>query len=193
MGVFVLILRSWIVITLTSLLIAFGGCSETDVPPSETTRRPVQLQEESKPSPWQIIDGSAQIALANETEDAELADAIAKAQASADEARKHWQSATNDERYQWAIKWAAPTIDGEVEHIWIKPITNWSKFRIEGKLANQPLAELACDKTLGQAVSFPIEELSDWVQIISGTNDDEALQKGGFTIKLLEQRFGEPE
>lgn len=193
MGVFVMFLRSWMVISLASLLAATCGCSETDDAPVEAITRPAQLQDQAKPSPWQIIDGAARIALASEIDDSELADAIAQAKSSAEEARKRWQNATNQQRNQWAIKWAAPTVDGNIEHVWVKPIVTWSKFRIEGKLANQPLAELVCDKTLGQSVSFPIEELSDWVYLIEG-NDDESkpTREGGFTIKLLEQRYGEP-
>lgn len=192
MGVLVMILRSWTVISLASLLVATCGCSESEDTPVEAIARPAQLQNQAKPSPWQIINGAARIALVSETNDQELADAIAQAQSSADEARKRWQNATNQQRNQWAIKWAAPTVDGNIEHVWVKPILAWSKFRIEGKLANQPLAELACDKTLGQSVSFPIEELSDWVFMTEGS-DDEALREGGFTIKLLKQRYGKPE
>ena len=81
-----------------------------------------------------------------------------------------------------------------IEHVWVKPIVTWSKFRIEGRLANQPVAELACDKTLGQPVSFPIEELSDWVHLIeSSGEEEEPTREGGFTVKLIEQRYGEPE
>ena len=193
-GVFEMFLRSRMVISLASLLVATCGCSETDDAPVEAITRPAQLQDQAKPSPWQITDGAARIALANEIDDSELADAIAQAQASAEEARKRWQSTTNDERNQWAIKWAAPTVDGNIEHVWVKPIVTWSKFRIEGRLANQPVAELACDKTLGQPVSFPIEELSDWVHLIeSSGEEEEPTREGGFTVKLLEQRYGQPE
>ena len=186
-------MRSWSIICIASLLIALCGCSETDNPPPETTRRPVQPVDQPKPSPWQITDGAARIAVASEADDRELTEAIAEAQTTAEEARKRWQSATNEQRNQWAIKWAAPTAEGNVEYVWIKPIQAWSIFRIEGKLANQPTTELACDKTLGQSVSFPIEELSDWVQLIAGIDDVEATREGGFTMKLLQQRYGEPE
>lgn len=193
MGVFLMIFKSWMVISLASLLVSLCGCSETDDAPVKTITRPAQPQEQPKPSPWQITDGAARIALASEIDDYELADAIAQAQASADEARKRWQSATNQQRNQWAIKWAAPTVDGNIEHVWVKPILAWSKFRIEGRLANQPLAELACDKTLGQSVSFPIEELSDWLFLAESADEEESLREGGFTIKLLQQRYGDPE
>ena len=100
MGVFVMILKNWIVIALASLLVFLCGCSETDDAPVEVIRRPAQPQEQPKPSPWQITDGAARVALASEIDDSELADAIAQAQASAEEARKRWQSTTNDERNQ---------------------------------------------------------------------------------------------
>lgn len=185
-------MKHWLTICIASCVVTLCGCSETDAP-SETTRRPVQPQDQPKPSPWQITDGAARIALAREIDDSELAEALAQAQATAEQARKRWKSATNEQRNQWAIKWAAPTVDGNVEHIWVKPILAWSKFRIEGKLANQPTTELACAKTLGQSVSFPIEELSDWVYLAEESDDDGALREGGFTLKLLEQRYGKPE
>ena len=187
-------MKLWLTICIAGLSIAISGCSEADAPPIEATKRPVQQQTQPKPSPWHISDGAARIALAGEMDDRELADAVAEARSTADEARKRWQSATEQERSHWAIKWAAPTVDGNVEHVWIKPILAWSKFRIEGRLANQPTVELVCDKTLGQAVSFPIEELSDWVLMIEGAGEEaEPTHEGGFTMKLLEQRYGEPE
>lgn len=187
-------MKHWLTICIAGLGIAICGCSE-DTQPLEATRRTTPQQTQLKPpSPWQISDGAARIALASEIDDQELADAIAKAQSTANEARKRWQDANENQRSQWAIKWASPTADGKIEHIWIKPILTWSKFRIEGKLANPPTVELACDKSLGQAVSFPIEELSDWVQMIEGAGEEsQPTQTGGFTMKLLEQRYGEPE
>jgi len=157
-------------------------------------------------SPWRERENSITIAVSDEA-DAELAAAIRQAQATAEQARLCWEQASSPaERERWAVKWAArlaPAIDDEgtsaaappsdaplIEHVWVRPL-NWSPFRIEGILATAPLGELESGKRLGDLVSFPIEELSDWVYFLA--DDDDAAFEGGFTIKALQQRYGEPE
>ena len=97
-----------------------------------------------------------------------------------------------DQRERWAVKWAARTIDGAVEHVWVRPAT-WSAFRIEGVLASRPMSELECAKAAGELVSFPIEELSDW-RYDTGRRDGQGrpIIEGDFTAAVLEARFGQP-
>ena len=168
--------------------VALIGCESAEMPPEATKRSPPTV---AQPSPWQIADGSAQVAVPNEADDPQLAEAIAEAHRTADQAQQRWMNSTEQERSQWTVKWAAPTVNGGVEHLWVKPILHWSPFRIEGRLANPPQAELASGKVLGETVSFPIEELSDWAYLLQGRIDGE--HEGGFTVELLEQRYGQPD
>ncbi len=176
----------WVMLgTLSATLV---GCDSTELP-VETTRRPAPRA--STPSPWQIANGSAQVAVAQEADDPELAQAITEARNTVDQARERWLNSTVESRSQWTVKWAAPNVAGGVEHVWIKPILYWSTFRIEGLLASPPQTELASGKGFGEPVSFPVQELSDWVYLIDGRIDGE--HEGGFTVKLLEQRYGQPD
>ncbi len=73
---------------------------------------------------------------------------------------------------------------------------HWSAFRIEGVLASTPANQLTSGKTLGDLVSFPIEELSDWIRYSSDAplagGEFDRPYEGGFTVKLLEKRHGKP-
>lgn len=168
--------------------VALIGCESAETPPEATKRSPPTV---AQPSPWQTADGSAQVAVPNEADDPQLAEAIAEARRTVDQARQRWLSSTEQERLRWTVKWAAPTVNGGVEHLWVKPILHWSPFRIEGRLANPPQAELASGRGLGETVSFPVEELSDWAYLLQGRIDGE--HEGGFTVELLEQRYGQPD
>lgn len=114
---------------------------------------------------------------------ADLEAAIAAARASADDARAMWRDAEAAERARWYVKWAAPTTTGGVEHVWIQP-DNWSAYRIEGTLASEPTRALASGRARGGRVSFPAEELSDWLFVVDdGPN---AAYRGGYTIDALD-------
>ena len=86
-------------------------------------------------SAWRTIDGSATAAAG--AADTELASAIARARSTAQDARQRWATDPAANRAGWAVKWAAPTTEGGVEHVWIRP-TAWSRHRIEGWLASPP-------------------------------------------------------
>ncbi|MHC4415898.1 MAG: DUF2314 domain-containing protein [Planctomycetota bacterium] len=134
--------------------------------------------------------GSAQIALSSESDDPELAAAIARARATVEDARRRWLATpAGGDRGGWAVKWAAPAVDGPVEHVWVRP-ESWTGFRIEGRLASPPHHELLCGRVQGERVGFPVEELTDWVHLIDGAIDGR--REGGFTIDLLEERLGPP-
>ncbi|MCA9296974.1 MAG: DUF2314 domain-containing protein, partial [Phycisphaerales bacterium] len=116
-----------------------------------------------------------------------LAAAIARARESAEEARLSWQGAPPEDHARWWVKWAAPTQTGGVEHVWIQP-DKWSAFRLEGTLTSTPTRELACGRTLGDRVSFPADELSDWLFVVDP--GPPPLHRGGFTIDALDDAFG---
>jgi uncharacterized protein YegJ (DUF2314 family) len=139
-------------------------------------------------SAWRTLDGSAGVAVAGSADDPVLAAAIERARSTAGRARERWQADPKG-RDAWAVKWAAPTVGGDVEHVWVRPLA-WSRFRIEGRLASPPQAELACGRQAGDLVSFPAEELSDWLHLLDGTLDGR--REGGFTIDALERRHGPP-
>ena len=138
-------------------------------------------------SAWHASDESAQVAVA--ADDPHLAAAIGRARSTAGQARDRWRAADAHDRARWAVKWAAPTADGGVEHVWVRPVV-WTRFRIEGRLANPPTEPLESGRLAGELVSFPAEQLSDWVHLVEGPGDGP--REGGFTMDLLEQRYGPP-
>ena len=126
-------------------------------------------------------------------DDPNLVAAIAKARATSAEARQNWLKADETQRQSWYIKWAAPTTDQSIEHVWVQPI-NWSQFRVEGRLVNAPVRELVNGKGQGDLVDFPVDELSDWIRYTStsASGDQRATFEGGFTISALQMKFGDP-
>jgi uncharacterized protein YegJ (DUF2314 family) len=167
------------------------GCEQRDPAADRQAARPDQ---HAKPSLWRNEDGATVIGVEAEAEDRELLAAIAEARRTAPEARKRWEIAAAEDRARWSIKWAAPTIDQGIEHVWVRPV-NWSPFRIEGVLLSSPIHELGCGKTKGEIVSFPIEELSDWVHLTGESSTPGTPPRnteGGFSEKVLEKRFGKP-
>ena len=96
---------------------------------------------------------------------------------------------TPEQKKRWAIKWAAPTAEDQIEYVWVRPVA-WSSHRIEAVLANTPLNELMCGKTKGDYVSFPIEQMADWIRFLS--DDFQGHYEGGYTLKILTERYGSP-
>ena len=171
---------------LTLVASAAPGC---DTRPEQPAPQPQPAPEpEPEPSAWRIVDESPQLALPEDFDDEVMRAAIVKARQTASDARMRWLDAPPEDLARWAIKWAAPTIESGVEHVWVVPV-NWSPFRIEGHLANPPQRELECGKSLNDLVSFPIEQLVDWVHTIPRAEEPEA-REGGYTIKVLEARYG---
>jgi uncharacterized protein YegJ (DUF2314 family) len=161
------------------------SCEEhAPTPPSDSgTAAGVQ------PSLWHRIDDRYLVAVPDEASDEALAAATAEARRTADEARETWQVTPPARRDHWAIKWAAPTEDEGVEQVWVQPL-HWSPFRIEGRLVSEPRAALVCGKRGGDLVSFPADELTDWIHLPTG--DWNGPREGGFTVKVLEERYGKP-
>ena len=119
-----------------------------------------------------------------------LHDAIDEARRTADAARERWRKADADERAHWAIKWRAPTEAGVEEFVWVRPV-EWSAHRIEGVLANEPTRPLIGGPQPGEVVSFPAEEMVDWLYAPDGMGADS--REGGWTIDaLLDLRDSRP-
>ena len=168
---------------------AVAGCEQQ----TPTTPAPVPpVVATKKPSEWQPREGSSIVAVSDEPSDQVLQAAIAQARAEAAAARERWAVSDPTDREQWSIKWAARTVDQSIEHVWVRPV-NWSPFRIEGILATTPITELECGRAAGELVSFPIEELTDWMRD-TGRKDAEGnpVIEGGYTTKVLADRFGRP-
>lgn len=139
------------------------------------------------PSQWHVGEASARVGWPEDEDPGPMIAAIAEARNTAEAAAERWRIAADQDR--WAVKWEAPTADGGVEYVWVAPLT-WSAFRIEGTLASEPETELACGRGAGAIVAFPVEELADWVHYLS--DDPAGTREGGFTITVLEKRFGRP-
>jgi uncharacterized protein YegJ (DUF2314 family) len=168
-------------------MIVAAGCEEA--PTAAPSPTAADTAPAPRPAPaWHHARDSAQVAVVDEAEDAELQAAIERARETADDARRRWREATEADRARWAIKWAAPVLGGGVEHVWVLPVT-WTRFRIEGYLCNPPRQALMNGRDEGELVSLPAEEISDWLHDPAGPD---AQREGGFTIAVLEARFGTP-
>lgn len=168
------------------LAVSVAGCDtdEPSRPPASPT---------AQPSPWRSSDDTWQIALTEESTTEALAEAVSHAQATLADAREQWLVASEADRDHWAVQWAAPaeTDDGQptLEHVWVKPL-HWSMFRMEGRLLSQPTRSLFAHRSQGDLVSFPLDEVTDWVYFPDG--DRAGRREGGFTIDALESRYGRP-
>jgi len=169
---------------LVAVVVAAAGCEER---PAITPAEP-PLSSTPDGSAWRSIDGSERVA-APPDNDPELAEAIGLARSTAAAARRKWASEPVEGRTNWAVKWAAPTSDGGVEHVWVRP-TSWTRHRIEGWLASPPQSPLAGGRVPGDLVSFPAEALSDWARFSEGSWEHPV--EGGFSIRVLEARYGRP-
>ncbi|MCZ6835216.1 MAG: DUF2314 domain-containing protein [Planctomycetota bacterium] len=162
-----------------------GGCTDSDA-----NRSTVIVQAAPEPgSAWNVVEDSIVVALNVDEIDDELEAAMAVAIASADVERENWRYSSPEQKKRWAIKWAAPTIENQIEFLWVRPVA-WSPHRIEAVLSNTPLNELLCGKTKGDYVSFPIEEMADWIRYLNENFQGEF--EGGFTVKVLSDRYGSP-
>jgi len=172
-------------VLLAAIVVAAGGCEERPaIAPAEPP-----LTSIPDGSAWRSIDGSRRVA-ATQDIDTELTAAIEQAQSTAAKARAKWASEPREGRTNWAVKWAAPTSDGGVEHVWVQP-TSWTVHRIEGWLASPPQSPLASGRVQGDLVSFPAEALSDWARFTEGSWEQPV--EGGFSIRVLEARYGRPD
>jgi uncharacterized protein YegJ (DUF2314 family) len=166
------------------LLAGGTGCQEAappEAPPAAGAATSAEI--DAAPSPWRSVDGSPARGLAPDETVPGLAEATARARETAEAARRRWLETPAAGRSRWAVKWAARTVDGGIEHLWVEPV-RWSPFRVEGRLANPPSRELVTGKRRDDLVGFPLDDLADWVHF--ATDDPEGPREGGFTIDVLE-------
>jgi uncharacterized protein YegJ (DUF2314 family) len=145
---------------------------------------------EKAASAWATAGDGAVVAVDLDSQ-AAIDTAVAEARRTAGEARLRWESSPESARLHWAVKWAAETDAGGVEYVWVRP-EHWSAFRVEGILLNQPRAQLACGRAQGDAVAFASESLADWMYESQDAATGEVVRLGGFTVKVLAQKFGAP-
>jgi hypothetical protein len=174
------------------LLLALAALAAGCEPPAPTTvaRDEPEAVEPAPAAPrWQRADGSLQVALPADADDEELAAAIAEAQRTADDARRRWALTRPESRRGWLVEWAAETEGEGTEFVWVEPL-HWSLHRVEGRIASPPQRPLAAGRGLGDLVGFPAGELVDWIEPGPGAYGEPA--RGGFTVAVLEARFGRP-
>lgn len=160
------------------------GCEPLEEPEAP---EPASTSQE-KPSRWKLLENATVVSLPEDEPDAELEAAMIEARNTAPGQSELWLTARSERQDRWAIKWAAPTAEDRVEYVWVRPLS-WTQHRIEGILANTPQNELACAKTLGEPVSFPARQLADWIHF--QTDNFDGPYDGGFTVRILNERFGE--
>lgn len=137
---------------------------------------------------WVRDHDSAHVTLSKQ-QMAEFSDSISAAQKSAQAAQQQFSAAIPAEQVRYAILWMAATADGAREFVWVRPV-KWSPFRVEGVLLSEPVHELECGRLAGELVSFPVEDLADWV--ILDTTQAGKVDQGAATIRAIEQRIGAP-
>ena len=103
----------------------------------------------------------------------EMKEAITTARKTFDQFVENWESMPND---SVSIKFALPTNDGELEHIWFEP-TKITDTEITGICGNDP-AKVDGLK-YGDTRTFERSELTDWM-ILQGKKC-----YGGYTIRVL--------
>ena len=169
-------------------LAPFAGCeqSEPALPPDQP---PLEAPAAAPQTAWRNVNDSLQVAVEVAGDEEQLVKAIAQAKSTLEQARQRWQRSGEIERRKFAVKWRAETDSGGLEHLWVRPVT-WSAFRIEGSLLSPPTTTLLSGKVAGDFVSFPIEDVSDWVYLYSG--DPDGRRDGGYTLDVISRQFGQP-
>lgn len=170
---------------LTLFLVFCGlamGCERPVSQAPDDTAPPAQPHREV--SIWDEVGSSQLVSIEDEQLRADLKSAMHEARETAEDARRRWEVADERQRTNWGVKWAAETAGGGVEYLWVEPLA-WSPFRIEGLIANHPQSALECGKGLGELVSFPIEQLADWLYLPTG--DIDGPREGGFTLVVIEE------
>ena len=178
-------------VSLFASFVVLISCERADDAEPETTSADTQHNHREQIPNWEVEVSRITIdtaSLQNEEFENAMATAIAKARQTAAEAQMFWEATDDNDKRQWLIKWAAPA-NGSVEYLWVLPVT-WSPFRVEGILATMPV-QSSIDFEVGDMVSFPIEELVDWVHRLEGTMDGP--RRGGFTVDVIEEFLGAPD
>ena len=195
----------WRVLSRFAVLLAICMTFGCEPPPSDSADRAATApsQTTAQPALWRQVQGATVVAVSDPAVERQLERATGEARRTLDDARQRWSVATPEQRMLWGVKWAAPLAEAagdqnqaspppaagseSVEHIWIRPLT-WSAFRIEGVLLSTPTRALDCGRTASEIVSFPIDEVSDWIHFASQQAD--TAFEGGFTVRVLQERYG---
>lgn len=109
-------------------------------------------------------------------DDAEMNKAIEMARETFSKFEQNWKRPANE---NVSVKFAVPTDDGEVEHIWFSPISI-TEDEITGACANLP--ERVTGLGLGEMRTLDRSTISDWMIINGGRC------YGGYTIRVLAKR-----
>lgn len=108
--------------------------------------------------------------------DAEMNAAISTAKKTLPFFEKNWQTMESD---GVSVKFAVPTSDGELEHIWFTP-TSFNGNEVTGRCANDPVKVPSLK--LGDIRTVSRDDVSDWMIIVGNRCF------GGYTIRVLSQR-----
>jgi len=180
-----------------------AGCDQSQ--PTDVGSAADQADAQARPA-WVIGAAGERFVAADLSDDPAMQEAIAEARRTMASARQQWRDTPTEQRWRWAVKWAAPVQsdgnadsagdggeksqgpDGAVEYLWVRPL-HWSPFRIEGRLLSEPRHPLIESPSAGDLVAFPAEQLVDWVKQPAEPGGP---RRGGFTLEVLERRFGKP-
>lgn len=111
-----------------------------------------------------------------EDDDSEMIAAIDTAKNTFEFFEKNWKTMESD---GYSLKFALPTTDGELEHIWFSP-TKIQGDRITGECANDP-ANIPGLK-IGDIRTVSRDDVSDWMIVVGNKCF------GGYTIRVLAKR-----
>ena len=109
-------------------------------------------------------------------DDPEMVQAIKTAKETFGFFENNWQTMTND---GYSLKFALPTADGELEHIWFSP-TKIEGDKITGECANDP-ANIPGLK-IGDSRTVSRDDVTDWMILVGNQC------YGGYTIRILAKR-----
>ena len=121
-------------------------------------------------------DSSGPPILNVEEDDAEMNAAIAAAKKTLPFFEKNWQTMESD---GFSVKFALPTSDGELEHIWFSP-TSFNGNDVTGECANDPVKVPGLK--LGDVRTVSRDSVSDWMIVVGNRCF------GGYTIRVLASR-----
>lgn len=158
-----------------ALILPIGGCEQMlpeDATPSSQSGND---DADAAPVPREFI-------VPDDAMQARMDEAIERAHMTALEAARKWRH--SPDREHWYVIWAARTVGGGVEHVWVRPVT-WNEHRIEGTLLSEPQRDLEAGRHGGEIVAFPADELSDWIHLVEGTFD--GAREGGFTLEVIDE------
>lgn len=108
--------------------------------------------------------------------DSEMLSAIKTAKETFSFFEENWKTIKSD---GYSLKFALPTTDGGIEHIWFSP-TKIQGDKISGECANDPVKIPGLK--IGDARTVSRDDISDWMIMIGNKC------YGGYTIRVLAKR-----